>query len=87
MPNKEVSEGGDEGTNPDPRPIMRRPPITWKGLIYYGEVFGFLLAWLAVYAVASHHSASTPNATGLNRVASIDVSLDAQPSPVDRDLR
>lgn len=30
---------------------MRRPPVTWKSAIYYGEVFGFVAAWVVGIAV------------------------------------
>ena len=50
---------------------MRRHTLTWKSLIYYGEVFGFLLAWLFVFAAASRQSAETATQPTLDRVAAI----------------
>ncbi|TWT88628.1 hypothetical protein Mal64_21140 [Pseudobythopirellula maris] len=47
---------------------MRLKSISWHGAVYYGEVFGFLLAWVAGIAIAlsgDQPAASRPNADQL----------------------
>ena len=38
-------------------------------MIYYGEVFGFLLAWLLVYVVGAQQPTTSSEPTAIDRVA------------------
>ena len=58
---------------------MTSNSITWKGLIYYGEVFGFVLAWLIVFAVAANDRATLTEQSSYDRVAAIDTSVAPMP--------
>ncbi|MGL4514091.1 MAG: hypothetical protein ACRCT8_13450 [Lacipirellulaceae bacterium] len=42
----------------------------WNGVIYYGEVFGFLLAWVVGVGVASYYAGSGESTPDWSRLAS-----------------
>ncbi len=53
---------------------MRLPTITWKGFIYYGEVFGFLLAWVGGAILVTQFAASNHEPSDWNQIASVEIS-------------
>lgn len=52
---------------------MRLPTMTWKGLIYYGEVFGFLLAWVGGAILVTQFAASNNEPSDWNQIASVEI--------------
>ncbi len=52
---------------------MRRPSFSWNGLIYYGEVFGFLLAWVGGAILLTQLSNPVDEPAGLDQIATAEV--------------
>ncbi len=52
---------------------MPKTAFSWKGLIYYGEVFGFLLAWVAGIVMISQGTDRTVSDMPLDQVAVLEI--------------
>jgi hypothetical protein len=52
---------------------MPSTALSWKGLIYYGEVVGFLLAWVAGIVMISQSPDPTVSNAPLDQVAVVEV--------------
>lgn len=50
---------------------MPRSALSWKSTIYYGEVVGFLLAWVAGVAALTQDW-SSPSEETIDRVAAVE---------------
>ncbi|MEO1498167.1 MAG: hypothetical protein AAFV43_13570 [Planctomycetota bacterium] len=55
---------------------MRRPTLSWKAAIYYGEVFGFVAAWVVGLTLLSQHTPDREPAGAWDRLASADEPAD-----------
>ena len=55
---------------------MPKTAFSWKGLIYYGEVVGFLLAWVAGIVMISQSPERTVNNTPLDQVAAVEMRVE-----------
>lgn len=52
---------------------MRRRSFSWNDLIYYGEVFGFLLAWVGGAILLTQLSGPTEEPANLDQIATAEV--------------
>ena len=50
---------------------MRWKKTTWKQTLFYGEIFGFLLAWIAGIAVAMQPTSYEPHLATVDHLASM----------------
>lgn len=51
---------------------MPKTALSWKGLIYYGEVVGFVLAWVGGIVMISQSPERTLSDAPLDQVAVVE---------------
>ena len=52
---------------------MPKTAFSWKGLIYYGEVVGFVLAWVAGIVMISQGTDRIVSDATLDQVAVVEI--------------
>ena len=54
------------------RPKKSWPTLSWKAAIYYGEVVGFLAAWIAGVAALTQDWGEGQASVSVDRIAAVD---------------